>query len=106
MTLEMGPRMTRAMDLPMSLKLLAGVRPQSKVAGDCTLAPDPGGCALSEDLSEEGASSEEGERRKEERGTTRNESVMNSRAQGWESLCALCFWVMLYEKAAYLIDEG
>ena len=23
-----------------------GVRPQSKVAGDCTLAPDPRGCAL------------------------------------------------------------
>ena len=30
---------------------LAGVRPQSTVAGDCTLAPDPGGCALSEVLS-------------------------------------------------------
>ena len=74
----------------MATKGLAGVRPQSKVAGDCTLAPDPGGCALSEDLSEEGASSEEGERRKEERGTRRNESVMNSRAQGWECLCALC----------------
>ena len=25
----------------MSIKLLAGVRRQSKVAGDCTLAPDP-----------------------------------------------------------------
>ena len=45
----------------MSLKLLAGVRPQSKVecstgvrpqskvAGDCTLAPDPRGCALEQD---------------------------------------------------------
>ena len=57
---------TRGMVLPMSLKLLAGVRPQSKVdagvrpqskvrcavdagvrpqskvASDCTLAPDPG----------------------------------------------------------------
>ena len=43
-----------------------GVRPQSKVAGDCTLAPDPGGCALSEGLGEEGASSEEGGRRNEE----------------------------------------
>ena len=46
----------RATVLPMSLKLLAGVRPQSKVecavdagvrpqskvASDCTLAPDPG----------------------------------------------------------------
>ena len=27
-------------------KVLSGVRPQSKVAGDCTLAPDPRGCAL------------------------------------------------------------
>ena len=26
----------------MATKGLAGVRPQSKVAGDCTLAPDPG----------------------------------------------------------------
>jgi hypothetical protein len=48
------------------IRRLAGVRPQSKVAGDCTLAPDPGGCALSEGLSEEGASSEEGGRRNEE----------------------------------------
>ena len=38
----------------MATKGLAGVRPQSKVAGDCTLAPDPGGCALSEGLSEKG----------------------------------------------------
>ena len=47
-----------------------GVRPQSKVAGDCTLAPDPGGCALSEVLElwarkELRARKEEGGTRKE-----------------------------------------
>ena len=36
-------------DLRYSYNMLyvhTGVRPQSKVAGDCTLAPDPRGCAL------------------------------------------------------------
>ena len=51
---------TRGMVLPMSLKLLAGVRPRSKVecavdagvrprskvASDCTLVPDPGACGF------------------------------------------------------------
>ena len=61
----------------MATKGLAGVRPQSIVAGDCTLAPDPGGCALSEGLSEEGGRRmEEGGWRKEERGR-RKESVLN-----------------------------
>ena len=55
-----------------TVDMLAGVRPQSKVAGDCTLAPDPGGCALSEGLGEEGASREEGGRSLE-RGTRKEE---------------------------------
>ena len=57
---------------PWSKVAPTGVRPQSKVAGDCTLAPDPGGCALSEGLGEEGASSEEGGRSLE-RGTRKEE---------------------------------
>ena len=45
-----------------------GVRSQSKVAGDCTLAPDPGGCALSEGLSlERGRRKEEGGRKRASR---------------------------------------
>ena len=75
-----------------TVDMLAGVRPQSKVAGDCTFAPDPGGCALSEGLSEEGASSEEGERRKEERGTTRNESVLNKWGAGMGKSLRPLFW--------------
>ena len=69
------------------IRRLAGVRPQSKVAGDCTLAPDPGGCALSEGLSEEGASSEEGGRRNEEE----RKRVEQVGRRDWKGLCALCF---------------
>ena len=51
-----------------TVDMLAGVRPQSKVAGDCTLAPDPGGCALSEGLSlERGRRKEEGGRKRASR---------------------------------------
>ena len=82
------------------LHRLAGVRPQSKVAGDCTLAPDPGGCALSEDLSEEGASSEEGERRKEERKCVEQVGRRDGNVSA-PFVLGLC-----HEEAAYLIDEG
>ena len=80
---------------------LAGVRPQSKVAGDCTLAPDPGGCALSEGLSEEGASSEEGGRRNDEERMCVEQVGRRDGIVSAPFVLGLC-----HEKAAYLIDEG
>ena len=77
-----------------------------KVAGDCTLAPDPGGCALSEGLIEEGASSEEGGTRNETCSRKEKGFVREQVGRRDEGMSLRPLFLLWFELKVLVVFEG